>query len=157
MKRLLVIAGLAIAASTFAPGQTKQRGAAQKDNPEQELRERLREWDAAYSRRDTQSLSRILADDFIYTNAFGAVLNKAQYIMATIKAPDMTLETSASSEDVRVRVYGETAVVTSSGKQRGQPLNRDPAVRYRYTDVWVRQQGRWQAVASQATFILQPR
>jgi ketosteroid isomerase-like protein len=156
VKRLLVIAGLAIAASSFVSGQTKGGQAGQKENPEQELRERLREWDEASSRRDTEALNRILADDFLFTNASGAVITKTQYLMATIKAPDMTLATSVGSEDVKVRVYGETAVVTSRGAQRGQPLNRDPAVRYRYTDVWVKQQGRWNAVASQATLILGP-
>lgn len=156
MKRLLVTAGLAIAASSFVLCQTKEKRAGYADNPEQEFRERLRAWDEAYAGRNTEALSRILADDFVFTNASGAVLNKAQYIMATIKAPDMTLETSVGSEDVKVRVYGDAAVVTSRGAGRGQPGNRNPTVRYRYTDVWVKQQGRWQAVASQATRILQP-
>lgn len=156
MIRLLVIAGLAIAAASLALGQTMEKKAGHGDNPEQELRERLREWDEAYARRNTEELSRILADDFLFTNASGAVINKAQYIIATIKAPDMTLETSVGSEDVTVRVYADAAVVTSRGARRGQLGNRSPAVRYRYTDVWIKQQGRWHAVASQATRILQP-
>ena len=120
---------------------------------EQELRTRLQKWDEAYAGRDIETLASILAEDFIFTNASGIVMSRTQYISANIKAPDMTLEIPVSSEDVSVRVYAETAVMTSRGAQRGQPFNRDPAVRYRYTDVWVKQQGRWQAVASQATRI----
>ncbi len=99
MKRLLVIAALAIAASSFVFCQQMEKRDGQGDKIEQELRERLSEWDEAYSRRDPEALSRILADDFTFTNANGVVSSKAQYIIATIKAPDMMLNTSVSSFD----------------------------------------------------------
>jgi ketosteroid isomerase-like protein len=157
MKVILFVALLAIAAtSSLAQGQIKNNQAPPGGNAEQELREMLRKWDEAYSGRNTEALASILADDFLFTNAIGIVINKGQYLMGNIKAPDITLAIIIDSEDVKVRVYGDTAVMTSLGAQRGHPLNRDPAVRYRYTDVWVKQQGRWRAVASQATRVLQP-
>jgi ketosteroid isomerase-like protein len=157
MKRMIVVAVLAITAVPFlTPGQMKDKQRSQNSAAEQELRERLREWDEAYLRRDTEALSRILADDFVFTHASGAVINKTRYIMACVKAPDIALEAPNRSDDVAVRVYGETAVITSRATLRGQSFNRDPAVQYRYTDVWVKQQGRWNAVASQATRIQQP-
>jgi ketosteroid isomerase-like protein len=157
MKRMIVVAVLAITAASFlAPGQMKDKKTSQNSIAEQELRERLREWDQAYLRRDTEGLSRILADDFVFTHASGAVMNKSRYIMACIKAPDIALEAPSRSDDVKVRVYGETAVVTSRATQRGQSLNSNSTAQYRYTDVWVKQQGRWRSVASQATRILHP-
>jgi ketosteroid isomerase-like protein len=157
MKIILFVALLAIAAtSSLAQGQMKNNQAQPGGNAEQELREMLRKWDEAYSGRNTEALASILADDFLFTNATGTVINKGQYLMGNIKAPDITLAIIIDSADVKVRVYGDTAVVTSRGAQKGQRLNRSPTARYRYTDVWVKQQGRWQAVASQATLILQP-
>jgi len=157
MKGTIVVALLAITAVPFlALGQMKDKKASQDSAAEQELKKSLREWDEAYLRRDTEALSRILADDFIFTRASGAVIDKTRYIMGCVKAPDIALEAPSRSDDVAMRVYGETAVVTSRATQRGQSFNRDPAVQYRYTDVWVKQQGRWQAVVSQATRILQP-
>jgi hypothetical protein len=54
---------------------------------------------------------------------------------------------------MKVRLYGEAAVVTGfgrhSGTYKGVPF-RDPQVRW--TDTWIRINGRWQCVASQATF-----
>lgn len=153
MKRILVVVGLVISGSLFVLGQMKNNKPGPGGQDEQELRAKLHQWDEAYAGRDIETLASILADDFIFTNASGVVVSRSQYISANIKAPDMTLEIPTDSEEVSVRVYKETAVMTSRGAQRGQPFNRDPAVRYRYTDVWVKQQGRWRAVASQATRI----
>jgi ketosteroid isomerase-like protein len=156
MKVILVVALLAFVAASQAQGQMKDNQAKTGDNTEQELREMLRKWDQAYAGRNTEALASILADDFLFTNALGTVINKPQYLMRNIKAPDITLAINIESSDVKVRVYGDTAVMTSLGALRGHPLNRDPTVRYRYIDVWVKQQGRWRAVASQATRVLQP-
>lgn len=155
MSRILVIGGLVVGLS-LALVQMKDNDPQRSGRDEQELRERLRAWDEAYAGRDIEALGRILADDFIFTNASGAVISRPQYISANIKAPDITLEIPINSEDVKVRIYGETAVVTSRGAHRGQPASRDPQVRYQYTDVWVKKQGLWKAVASQATRIQQP-
>jgi ketosteroid isomerase-like protein len=151
MKSLLVIAGLALAASSLALCETKRKEAGQADNPEQELRERLREWDEAYARRDREALNRILADDLFFTDAAGKVNNKAQYIMAIIKSPDISLIESVGSDDLKIRLYGDAAVVTGRSGIRGRP--RHPATRnlFRFTDLWVKRQGRWQVVASQVT------
>jgi ketosteroid isomerase-like protein len=151
MKPLWVVAGLALAASSLALCEPKEKAPGPRDNPEQELRERLREWDEAYARRDTEALNRILADDFTFTDAVGKVNNKTQYIMAVIKSPDITLIEPANSDDLNIRLYGDAAVVTGRSGIRGRP--RHPATRelFRFTDVWVKRQGRWQVVASQVT------
>jgi ketosteroid isomerase-like protein len=151
MKPLLVLAGLALAATFFALCEPKEKQTGPGNNPEHELRERLREWDEAYARRDTEALSRILADDFIFTDAIGTVNNKAQYIMAVIKSPDITLIESVDSDDLIIRLYGDTAVIMGRSWIRERP--RQPALRdlFRFTDVWVKRQVRWQVVASLVT------
>lgn len=64
--------------------------------------------------RRIEALNRIPADDFIFTNNNGVVLNRAQYISGNLKAQDMTLEIPANSEDVRVRLRVEAAMLTKA-------------------------------------------
>jgi ketosteroid isomerase-like protein len=53
-------------------------------------------------------------------------------------------------DDVAVRVFGDAAVVTGRTVARGNSPGAAP-VELRFTDVFVRQDGRWLAVASQGT------
>ena len=118
---------------------------------EQELKTLLEGWERAYQRRDTEWLGRLLDKDFIFTAAGGRPSDRRQYIMACVKSPDMSRLSAIEIQDLRVRVYGNVAVVTSQGGSRGQGANRDPEAQYRYTDVFVHREGNWMAVASQAT------
>ena len=150
----IIILAVVIAAFAFnlpqrLTGHGDQGGA----GDEQQLKDSLRQWDEAYARRDGEALNQILAREFSFTSPTGQVVNRSLYLSANLKAPDIAIETPINSDDVQVHVYGGTAVVTSVAAQRGQRFNRDPKVRYRYTDVWVKRGGRWQAVASQATRI----
>jgi ketosteroid isomerase-like protein len=137
---------------TIASSQAIGDKAAHNGNDEQEVRTLMPEWDEAYMRRDTDALDRILADDFIFTDAVGAVSNKACYVMAVIKSPDMTLIEPLGSDDVIVLVYGDdAAVVTGRSPIKGRPRRTATNDLYRFTDRWVRRQGHWQVVASQVT------
>lgn len=118
----------------------------------QELIALERAWGAAHLRRDTDALRRLLADDFTSTDALGTVSDKAQYIMATVKAPDTFSPASEFElDDVKVRVYADVGVVTGRATDKGWYRAPNLSGRYRFTDVFVRREGRWQAVASQGT------
>ena len=145
----LIVIALIIAAVSFGLPRLLKKD--KRQGEEQQLTERLREWDEAYARRDGPALNRVLADEFVFIAPTGMVISRMQYLSANLKAPDIAVETPIHSEDVKVRVYGDAAVVTSQAAQRGQRFDRDPNVRFRYLDVWVNRGGRWQAVASQAT------
>jgi ketosteroid isomerase-like protein len=120
---------------------------------ESALRSLLATWDDAYQRRDTVALQALLADDYVLTDAGGAVLDRAQYLSSVVKSPDFAKVESWTSEAVLVRVYGEAAVVTGVSAVKGRPRGRAQAFgsRYRFTDVWVRRGGTWKAVATQST------
>lgn len=74
--------------------------------------------------------------------------------MADIKSGALTFE-SATVDDMSVRGYGTAAVVIgrtmSKGQYKGQGFNDTE----RFTDVFVKRRGRWQAVATQSTGIAQ--
>jgi ketosteroid isomerase-like protein len=55
------------------------------------------------------------------------------------------------SEDFRVRVYGDMAVVTALTKTKGKFMGQGFSTQERATDVFVKQDGRWHCVISQLT------
>ncbi len=155
MKIILAIALLVIAASSFAYGQTDARAASGNAKVEQEIRRLEREWFESYVRGDRAAFDLIVADDAVMTYGNGKVGNKSEAI-AEIKAP-ADASYSLTSDDVQVRLYGDTAIVTGRVTEKGTFNGRSLNSQSRYTDVWVRRNGRWQVVAAQSTRLPQER
>lgn len=86
------------------------------------------------------------------TDASGAVLNRAEYLMSVVKSPEFSRVESYASEDVTLTITGEKATVNGRSKVKGRSRGRGQAVAgdYRFTDTWMKRDGRWQVVASQA-------
>jgi ketosteroid isomerase-like protein len=103
-------------------------------------------WAQAVVRRDAKALGRLIAPRWVYSDESG-LMDRAAGIAAFVSGTDTVTE--ASNADMRANVYGTAAVVTGILRMKGRgprgPFDR----RYRYTDTWVRMNGRWQAVASQ--------
>lgn len=118
---------------------------AQTENVEQTIRRLETERSQASLRRDTATLERIYADDFSTVGSSGAVRNKAQ-LMVDYKSGAMKVE-SQSFDDVIVRVYGDSAIVTGQTTQKGQDKGQDISGRFRFTRVYVKRSGQWQIVA----------
>jgi ketosteroid isomerase-like protein len=135
-----------------ARGQLKEaRAESNPQNAEAEVREFLRVLGENEVRRDRAVAERTLADDFVRTGPRGEVWDRAQ-TLANFPADDGTAARSVQFEDERIRVYGETAVVTGLGvlkatNKQGRPVE----IRNRCTFVLVRRDGRWQAVAAHQT------
>ena len=149
MKMIFTTALLVVAASPIAYGQRDARATSGNTKVEQEIRRLEREWFESYVRGDRAAFDRIVADDAVMTYGNGKVGNKSEAI-AEIKAP-ADASYSLTSDDVKVRVYGDTAIVTGRVTEKGTFNGRSLNSQSRYTDVWVRRNGRWQVVASQNT------
>ncbi len=91
------------------------------------------------------------ADDYVLTDYRGAVKERAQ-ALAEWKAGEHRYS-SYVSDDIRVRVYGEAAVVTARVKRSSltDPTN---VGEFRHTRVFVRLRGRWRLLATQVTPII---
>jgi ketosteroid isomerase-like protein len=98
---------------------------------------------------DTVALSRMLAPDFVEISRFGTVRTRADNIRDI--ASGVLHLTTIKYDSLNVRVYGDVAVLTgiadNTGTMRGFPFSG----RIRYTRVFVRRDGRWQAVLMQQT------
>jgi len=155
MKLIAVMAPLVIAATTLLIGQSKaQNAGAPSGKTEEEIRELHNKLIQAQLNSDIATLDRLWADDHIFTNPLGLVQTKAQRL-AEIKSGGRKLELFKIT-DVKVRVYGDTAVVTSRAIIKGQRQGQDISGQFRGIDVYVKKQGSWQVVAAQATRIAQP-
>lgn len=120
---------------------------------EQELLKLEDGWNDAYLKCDLAFLDRILADDCTDTDDEGTVWTKAQDI-ANLKSGEYKC-TSAVSADRKVRVYGDTAIVTGHNTNQAQYKGVDKSGRYQWTDTWVRRDGHWQCVATHGSKIVE--
>jgi ketosteroid isomerase-like protein len=107
----------------------------------------------AFLQGDTETLDRILADDFIFTDPEGKLLTKAEWI-ADMTSGELTYE-SFHLDDLQVRIYEDAAVTNGRVTVKGQSQAGDFNEQYCYTAMYVRRDGRWQAVAEQATLLAQ--
>jgi ketosteroid isomerase-like protein len=88
----------------------------------------------------------LLADKFIGTGVDGKLTDRAQ-LLANAKA---TKYDSMEYEDVKVSVFGDTAIATGASKAKGtDELGKPIDEHVRWTDTWVKMpSGKWQCVAS---------
>jgi ketosteroid isomerase-like protein len=99
--------------------------------------------------RDPDFPQRTLAEDYVAITPLGQVTTKQDTVSAR-KSGQLRYDTITVS-DMVVRVYGDTAVVTARADVKGHQLGEDFSGPYRYTRIWVRRTGHWQAVSYQAT------
>jgi ketosteroid isomerase-like protein len=134
---------------TAAPIALAQEHSARRDqrrSVEQVIRQLDHERIQAQIGADAVALDRIYANDFIGIGPSGTVRTKPQ-VISDFTSGGLKFQ-SITTDDVRVRVYGNTAVETGrsimSGQDKGKTVPRDN----RFTRVWVKQQGRWRLVAN---------
>jgi hypothetical protein len=114
---------------------------------EQEIIALENKWNEAMMKVDTKALNEILADEYIETGDKGNMSNKAKHISA-LKSGDLKVS-DANLNDLKVKVYGNAAVVTGRNTTKEIFKGKASNEAYRITDTWVMQNNRWQCVASQ--------
>ena len=122
---------------------------------EQELIGIEHAWVEALIKRDVAALDRLYADEYVDINPDGAIKGKAEDI-AEVASGALNVA-SETLDEVRVRIYGTVAVVAGVYTQHSTAEGRDVSGSYRFTDVFVRRDGRWQCVSTQSTPIVNPR
>lgn len=154
MKLFLICIMLSFVGLSVAVGQTSDKTFNKNSRTERELLKANKAYDEALVRGDAAALDQIYADEFAYTTFDGKVRDKAQQLNFT-KSGDLRFE-SGQSDDVKIRVYKNTAVMTGRFTAKGQFRGKNIDVHERYTAVWVKKDGRWRLVAEQGSEIKQP-
>ena len=124
------------------------------ETAKQEVLELEKRWFAAETAHNPGFLEQIFADDIVVGSAMGDVLNKTQ-ILTRMKSPDHKIN-ELRSDDVQVRVYGNVVVTTEHTTLRGTDKGRAFGGEFRFVRVFVKQNGKWQVVLTQATPLPKP-
>jgi ketosteroid isomerase-like protein len=127
-------------------------GARPEQGAVQQIRDLEGQINAAVVAGDLHVFERLLADDFTRTNQSGIFRTKAEWL-ANHKLGQSPYDVY-EVDDLKIRVYGDTAVVTARTTPRGRDPKGNPiSGQYRYLRVWAKRDGRWRAVAFQGTRI----
>jgi ketosteroid isomerase-like protein len=150
MKRCIPHFAITMALLSFAFGQSASQQESQNSKSEQEVRHAIEKYRTALLQRDIPALERIWADDYVFVNASGEILTKAQRL-ENVKSGATTLDSIKEEEDITVRVYQNSAVATSRVTIKGQYGGQPTSGQYRSTHVWVKGPAGWQLVSNQLT------
>ena len=142
---------LVFAGTVLAFTQTGEQGMESTRSDEQQLIQIEQKLAEATRRPDASVYEQYMAEDFIGINHNGQELTRAQ-ILERLRVPGVELE-SLTHENIRVRVYGDCAIATARTVLKGRFQGQDVSGEFPYLRVWLKRNGRWQAVATQSTRI----
>ena len=103
-------------------------------------------WTESYKLRQLDVLSTLIDDDYVITFEDGSILGKVGLLSFLAKPSERVENTEVS--DVKIRVHNETAVVTGAYHERGTSAGKPYDYNDRFTDVWMKAQGKWKLIAS---------
>ena len=95
----------------------------------------------AMTKRDLVALDTLLDDDVTYVPGKGSIQSRKEFIDAIKKRS--TVYDSIATHDVRVRVYHGLALATGRAEQHVRDAKGPRTVMVRFTEIYVRREGRW--------------
>jgi ketosteroid isomerase-like protein len=134
------VAGLAVLLWTSV---VLVRGQQSTQDAENYIKLSEQQWAEASMKRDTATVERILADDFVGLDPLGSFFRKAKGLASVSK--NVGDYVSANGNDVDVRIYSDAAV--ARGSESWEKRNGERG-RYVWTDTWICRNGKWQIVAA---------
>lgn len=144
MKKLFLAIALMMVFGSLAYGQ--------KMTTEQTLMKMEQEIATGIEKGDLSVYDKYTAANAVFTDPGGMFVSKAE-LMAQFKSGDLKIE-STKIDDMKVHMFGNTAVVTYRTTDRGMYKGKDISGDYRWTDVFVKMAGKWKLVGGQGTPIM---
>jgi len=148
MRRLAVPIVLVLAAAGLS-GQSNASQTKGGQSPEEIVLQMERDWTRADLTKDASTLDRILADEWTEIDYDGRTVTKSM-VLADMKNGSAQI-TAIETGERKIRVYGNVAIVTGSDTEQSNDHGKDTSGKYVWTDVFLNRNGKWQAIASQAT------
>jgi len=153
MKPLSVLILMVIACTSSALAQATQVAVVSttQGSTEDEIKNLEEVRNQAVLHGDVPALDRMTSDDYTFITLKGEMRTKAD-ILKGFASGSFHYE-SRQISDLKVRLYENTAIVTGRSVQKGMENGKDYSGDYRFTRVYVKQEGRWLTVALQTTLI----
>ena len=116
---------------------------------EEELLLFNKQWDEAMLSNQVDKIAAFMSDDWVIVGTGGGITSRESFL-ETIRSGEVS-HNRMDSDEIRVKIYGDTGVVTSrgtsAGKYKGQPFHL-----YEWaTSVFVRKEGTWRCVITMLT------
>jgi ketosteroid isomerase-like protein len=121
---------------------------------EEELLKLEEQFAEAIIKNDPGAIESLVSDDWIIINADGGIIDKERFL-GVIKSGTLAHE-MMESDNMRVHVYGDSAVVTALTRTKGKFMGQEFSTEERATDFFVRLDGRWRCVLTQLTRFTKP-
>jgi ketosteroid isomerase-like protein len=149
MKRTFVVCCAVALLSLMVAAQAKDNKMG--SGTEQAVAGLEQQWTDAAKASNPEPLAPLLADKFVSTDSQGKVIGKAETLAHTKAAKWQTNQIS----DVKVTVFGNTAIATGNWAGKGTDENGKPVDTHeRWTDTWMKMSnGKWQCIASHGSTI----
>ena len=106
-------------------------------------------FNAALVKADVAALDKMIAETYVFTDPGGRVSTKTD-VLGGFRSGAIKIQ-SQEVRDVKVHVYGNTAVETGELTSKAMRDGQDTSGTFRFTRVWVNRSGTWQTVAFQET------
>src|SRR6266540_921371 len=116
---------------------------------EEELVKMEKEFTDAIVKNDPEVIGRFVTEDWIIINADGGIIDKERFL-EVIKSGTLTHE-MMESDDIRIRVYGDSAVVSALTRTKGKFIGQEFSTHERATDFFVSRNGQWRCALTQLT------
>jgi ketosteroid isomerase-like protein len=109
------------------------------------------QWLQSQKTNNPELVAPLLAEKFINTGRDGKVTDRT----ATLATAKATKYTSVDYDDLKVTVFGNTAIATGGFRAKGtDPSGKAFETHERFTDTWVKMSGgKWQCVASHGSSV----
>lgn len=120
-------------------------------NASLQLRQQADAWDRAIIRKDREAIARNMAEGFRQIDSQGHLSDKSAFLTGITS--DKLVIYPYEVEEVEIRFYGSTALITGTTKLHGTYNGKSFKTHYRYTDTYIRQAELWLVVHVQTTEI----
>lgn len=143
MKNFFSVLLLIAFAALTAVAQTSTSRAKSDEKVKQQIIKMETRWADALKRQDVAAASQILADDYVLVIAVQGEPIRTVPREQWLKGLKDYVTEANSIDEIRVGVYGNTAVVFMLYTQKATVRNQDRSAQFAITDIWVKRQGRW--------------
>ena len=154
--RIIVLLFMALIFATPSLGQKTAKAQARPNKVEAELMQLERDIGEANIKRDKAFFARVEADEFIFTDSAGGLTTKAEDVASLDKPVGELKLVSYIVDEMKVVVYDKTAVVWGRVTTTSRGKDREVVGKSRFTDVFVKRNGRWQIVAGHSSRLREP-